>query len=410
LVAKKHSDQIDIIVTGLYLPGIDILKYFTRRGKKCIGIDCADNAPGIYLRKIKTYTCPDPEKDESGWMDFVMRFRNGMQSKPVIFNTSDKFVKAITRNAVTLEKEFIFHSSKNGITEILMNKRTLVEYAERKGVPVPRTYFYKEGDDFQACVEGFCFPCLIRPEYGKKWVDEPLKTLVNGNKLIKVEGQDELLNWMRELLPYDKNLIIQETVDGPDENLFYSVCYMSKANLLLGYFTGQKLRILPIHFGSATYMRTHSSDKVLPLCRKILNDSGYHGPAGIEFKKDNRDGKLKLIEINTRFGLWDIMGKKLGVDLFEIAYNDLTGNESLIQIPDERVDYYWLSLGRDIPVIGQYCKEGLLTRWQWIRSYFRKNHVADLYLCEPKMMYHIYMDKIFRKIRKHFINKKIINV
>jgi predicted ATP-grasp superfamily ATP-dependent carboligase len=402
LAAINNFDQIDIIVLGLYFPGIDIIKHFSGKGKKCVGIDCYDNVPGLYLRKVKTYHCPDPEKDERGWLDFLMQFRSGTCSKPVILNTSDKFIKAIIKNSKALGEFFLFHGSENGITEILMNKRTLVEYAESKGIPIPKTYFYKEGDDYQTGVEGFHYPCVIRPEYGKKWFEEPLNTLVKGHKLIKVDGRDELLSWMRKILPYDNNLIIQEIVVGPDENLFYSVCYLSKDNRLLGYFTGQKLRIDPVHFGSATYMRTHGSDEMLPLCRKIMDNSGYHGPAGIEFKKDNKDGKLKLIEINTRFGLWDVMGTKLGVNLFEIAYNDLTGNDKRIFIPDENITYYWMSIANDISVIGQYRKEGLLTWRQWIRCFFKKNHIADLYMDEPKMMYHMYVDRIIRKIRRGF--------
>jgi D-aspartate ligase len=402
LAAKKNSDQIDIIVLGLYFPGIDIIKHFSRRGERCVGIDCNENVPGSYLRKVKTYHCPDPEKDNKGWLDFMMQFRTGTCRKPVILNTSDRFARAIIRNSKTLEEFFLFHGSKDGIMEILMNKRTLVEYAENKGIPIPKTYFYKEGDDYQAGIDGFRYPCVIRPEYGKKWFEEPLNTLVKGQKLIKVNGRDELLGWMRKILPYDKHLLIQETVAGPDENLFYSVCYLSKNNRLLGYFTGQKLRIDPIHFGSATYMRTYSSDEMLPLCRKILDNSGYHGPAGIEFKKDDRDGSLKLIEINTRFGLWDVMGSKLGVNLFELAYNDLTGNENKILVPDESIEYYWLSISRDISVIGQYRKEGLLTWRQWICCFFRKNYIADLYMDEPRMMYQIYINRIIRKIRKRF--------
>ncbi len=404
MAIKELSDQIDIIVLGLYFPGVDIIKHFIRRGKICVGIDCYDNVPGLYLRKVKTYICPDPEKDETGWLDFLMQFRTGAGRKPVILNTSDRFVKPIIKNSKTLEEFFLFHGSKNGITENLMNKKTLVEYAENRGVPVPKTYFYKEGDDYQARVDGFRYPCVIRPEYRKNWFEEPLRKLVKDHKLISVDNKDELSSWMRKILPYDKNLLIQETVSGPDENLFYSVCYLSKDNRLLGYFTGQKLRIDPIHFGSATYMRTHSSDEMLPLCRKILDNSGYHGPAGIEFKKDTKDGKLKLIEINTRFGLWDVMGTKLGVNLFEIAYNDLTRNENKILMPDESLEYYWLSLSRDIPVIAQYIKEGLITWRQWFRCFFRNNYIADLYIDEPKMMYQIYINRIIRKIRKSFIS------
>jgi len=45
----------------------------------------------------------------------------------------------------------------------------------------------------------------------------------------------------------------------------------------------------------------------------------------IEFKRDGRDGKLKIIEVNARFTASDCLIAKSGVNLALIAYNRITG-------------------------------------------------------------------------------------
>ncbi len=399
---NKYLTNPDIIVLGLYLPGIDLLKYFHRRGLKCIGVDCEKGVPGYNLLSISTFHSPDPESDEKEWLDFIFQFGKKDTSKPLLLNTSDKFVKIIIRNAQAINDSFRFHNSTPEIVNILMNKMRLVEYSVSKGIPAPASYFYREGDNYMEELADMSFPCLIRPEFGKKWSDEPLKSLVNGNKLVEVRSRNELSDWMTKLLPNDKNLMVQERIPGPDHNLFYSVCYVDKKGIIKAYFTGQKLRLIPIHYGSASYMRTCSSEELLPLCEKLLNGSGYHGPAGIEFKKDERDGRFKIIEINTRFGLWDIMGLKSGIDLYDIAFKDLIDQEYITVTPDERKTHYWLSLSRDIPVFNLYRKEGLITTWQWLKSILSFPYYADVYLTEPGVLANLFLKKLYRKVMKGF--------
>ena len=85
-------DKHLVIVLGLYFPGIDIIKNFTKRHIPCIGIDFLPHAPGFNLGKVKTYLCPDPLLSERDWMIFMI-------------NTCQKLVKRKKRNSY--EKKFL---------------------------------------------------------------------------------------------------------------------------------------------------------------------------------------------------------------------------------------------------------------------------------------------------------------
>jgi hypothetical protein len=58
---------------------------------------------------------------------------------------------------------------------------------------------------------------------------------------------------------------------------------------------------------------------------RLLRAFGYHGLSQVEFKRDARDGRYKLMEINPRLWQWHGLATACGVDLPRIAYADLTG-------------------------------------------------------------------------------------
>jgi len=393
-----------VIVLGLYFPGIDIIKDLEKRGIPCIGIDSFDGAPGLFLRKARTYVCPDPVISEKAWLDFLLQFKVNDGPKPVLMITTDKFILPLLNNDSLLSEHFLFNRSENFATERLMNKKTLIEAAYQSGIAVAKTVYFSEEPGFAKAVQSIQFPCLIRPAYSKKWGYEPLKSIVGDSKLIKVDSETELKHWLDLVTPLDRDLMVQELIPGPDLNLFYLVVYLSKDQRCLGYFCGQKLRITPIHFGSASYMKTVGSEPVLADALRLLNANNYWGPAGVEFKKDERTGEYKIVEINTRFGLWDVMGSKLGVDLFYQGYLDLTGQNPVALFPDNK-NYRWISVTRDFATFLEYRQENLITTWEWIRSLFGNVHYADIYLTEPKLMNNLYIRKIIRKLKKSLKGK-----
>lgn len=57
----------------------------------------------------------------------------------------------------------------------------------------------------------------------------------------------------------------------------------------------------------------------------VLGVSGYKGIAHVEFKRDPRDGRLRMIEINPRPALWFQLASTAGVDIVAAAADDLSG-------------------------------------------------------------------------------------
>jgi predicted ATP-grasp superfamily ATP-dependent carboligase len=119
-------------------------------------------------------------------------------------------------------------------------------------------------------------------------------------------------------------------------------------------------------------------------CEAFLQKIGYRGFAGVEVKRDRRDGKFRLIEINPRFGLWDDLGAYIGADVGMSGYRDLIGEEVAPSRP-RVMDYRWASFHRDLRAFFAYRREGLLTLSQWLRSLHGPIVWADPRWDEPRI-------------------------
>lgn len=142
-------------------------------------------------------------------------------------------------------------------------------------------------------------------------------------------------------------MIVQELIQGPDENLTYISFYLNRKSEPLAIFAGRKFRVIPLGFGSASYVRSFHDPELVDPTLRFLRGAQYRGLGGLEFKKDSRDRRYKLIEFNTRFGMWDGLGVRCGVDMPYIAYCDALSQPLELQFV-YREGVIWWDWQRDV--------------------------------------------------------------
>ena len=112
---------------------------------------------------------------------------------------------------------------------------------------------------------------------------------------------------------------------GPESELLEFGVYVDHAGRAIRTMTGRKLRQYPINFGSASLARTESIAEVRSTSVAFLDQIGFKGIAHVEFKRDPRDGRLRMIEINPRAALFFQLARTAGVDIVAAAADDLSG-------------------------------------------------------------------------------------
>jgi D-aspartate ligase len=164
--------------------------------------------------------------------------------------------------------------------------------------------------------------------------------------------------------------LVMEFIPGGDDLLCSYYTYMDENGTPLIEFTKRLLRRSPMHTGIACYHVTDWNPEAAALGRKFFEHVKLKGLGNIEFKRDLRDGELKVIEANARFTAGDPIVTKSGIDLAAITYNRLTGRA----VPTTRsyaVDMvFWLP-AEDIRAFAQLWKLGKITPGVWLSSIFR---------------------------------------
>jgi len=384
-------------ILGLYIPGIAIIKHLSKLNIEIIGLSYIRNVPGFKLRFSKTYYIPSPNVRPELLVNWLINKAQQYSHKPVLFNTSDDFVQFLDTNKDKLKDYFLFPWESTGIAKMLTSKLELSRYAKSIKVALPNTFEVEDESDLN--LNEISYPCLIKPLYANEWRSNEMKAIIGSNKVIIIQNSGEMDNWRQKLKGHKAKYLIQELIPGPDDNLFYCVVYRSRKGEIIRYFCGQKIRITPVHFGSASYVKTVSPDVFIPEINKLLGKSNYIGPAGIEFKIDDRDGSYKLIEVNARYGLWDNISIDLGTDVFGAYYEDFTEQNPKLLIPDSKI-VRWLSLSRDIPDFINYIKEKQLSWFDWFKSLAPPLKIAEYFEGEIPLFLYMILSKPLNKLKR----------
>jgi predicted ATP-grasp superfamily ATP-dependent carboligase len=143
--------------------------------------------------------------------------------------------------------------------------------------------------------------------------------------------------------------------------------YIDKHGRPVFHFTKKVIRRFPKNEGLTSYHMTDWDPEVADAGLRFLSGIRYRGLANVEFKRDARDGRLKLVECNARFTAPQELFVRCGLDTASLIYNDLVG----LPLPEHfdykqgvRLWYPW----RDFMAFRQLNRMGELTFVEWIKS------------------------------------------
>ena len=353
--------------------GLDIARSLGHHDIPVYGIDPDPKAVGRLSKYCKLVICPDPNISEADYVQFLIDWGKTQNNKSVLFPVSDETSLICSRERQRLQPYYEFVMPDHITMERMATKKGLASAAKEFNIPAPQTITPANIEEVVAATPHLSYPVIIKPIESRYWHTPEIVHLLRKNalsgrvKVVLCHDSLELTQFYQSIARYDDRMIIQEMIPGPDENLAYISTYLNRQSELLAIFAGRKLRVIPVGFGSASYVRSFIDPELEKIALHLLRSVGYQGLGGIEFKKDVRDGRYKLIEFNTRFGMWDALGVRCGVDTPFVAYQD-TLNRSMEPQLTYRKNVIWVDLQRDVRAFWSYHQQGLLTLDQWLQS------------------------------------------
>jgi len=393
--------QVPAVVTPLGITGLGMIRSLVRVKVPVIAVDSNPHQPAFFSRFGEKIVCPFQDREDQ-LLDFFLNLGKTLK-KSILLPTSDKMVSFISKYQKKLMKYFIFSIPNNPNIKLgdLVNKKNMHNFCEKFGITIPKTFFPKNSKDLKDAAEEIGFPCLIKPIFSFLWHNHKIKTLLSGGKVAVCYNYQELIQKYSQLAQFDPRLMIQEIVKGDDNHMYEFSCYISRKGKMLGGFVGRKLRILPPLFGTASLVESVYEPEILSVGVRLLKKIGFSGLANVEFKKDLTDGRVKFIEFNARYGLWDFLGTKSGVNLPYLAYCDLLG-KSVSENTKYKTGIKWVSLKDDLYSFVNLRRKKAITFLQWLNSLRGQKAFALLDWHDPLPFLNSTFELAITLFQKHF--------
>ena len=356
------------IVTYMTYLGLGLVRALGREGVPVHALDPTPTALGMNSRYCKPIITPDIKAERDHYLEFLLDYGRSLPTKGVLYPTGDPTVVLFSEARDELSRYYHYVMPDHATVLDLLTKDGLDRAARDHDIPAPRTIAPADRPDVERAADELTFPVILKPVESHDWKAPAIIELFGyGTKIVHCADRDELLANYDNVAAINPKLIIQEYIPGDDENLVYACFYVGRDGTPLGLFAGRKCRVLPPGSGSASYVESMSDPALTDVTLRLLRAVGYRGLGGVEFKRDPRDGVYKLIEFNVRFGLWDALGARCGINLALMAYRDA------LDLPVEpqfrhRIGVKWVSIERDLSAFKLYRRERGMTTAAWLRT------------------------------------------
>ncbi|MFA5410654.1 MAG: ATP-grasp domain-containing protein [Candidatus Omnitrophota bacterium] len=365
----KDLRQPACIVLGMEsFTGLSIIRSLGVMGVPVIGVDWSRLAIGAFSEYC---SAAEFSRNEEDLLCLLGAIRRISRQRNVIICESDKYLLFLDKYKHELDKDFFLTIPSRILLSELMNKKRMMELAVEAGIDTPRTFSSSRFSE-EEIKKKVLYPCFIKPLY----------TQTNLRTKGEIAKNERELEYSLAKERFKGGYIVQEIIGGPETDIWIYAGYISK-NLKVGV-TCYKYRQIPRGFGVGIVAFSMKNQDVQEAGNRFLDYLNYTGLFCLEFKKDSRDGKYKLLEINPRICGQNQLFTFLGFNLPYIAYLDALSLKA--EYPAAQKDgVLWVSVIEDfITCCRYYCHYNKLIFIDWIRKSCQADVYADFSMRDIK--------------------------
>ena len=319
--AVVRRGRIPAIVLGAGPSGLAIVRSLGRRNIPVFSLDARPWELAMHSRFTEAIVLPDPVKCPERWLDFLEEAGGSLDCKPVVIAAGDPHLMLLADGTPRLDSRYRLAVPPAELTAALLDKRRQYRMLQESGAALPMTRWPAGEADALSAAREVGYPCIVKPAYSHLWVR------ASDAKLSVVGSPAEMETAYRAMAEAGQGLVVQELIPGGDDSFFGFLSYWDTRGRLLAWCTKRKLRQYPPGFGNGSYQVSVDCPEITEQSIGLLRRLNCRGFASIEYKRDSRDGQMKLMEINPRTVSGLQLAIDAGVDLPWIAYRDLIGEE-----------------------------------------------------------------------------------
>src|ERR1700730_20944 len=368
------SPQVDTTVPVLLLKmgeyvihhgAVGIARSLGRLGVPVYAIDEDRYTPLAMCRHL-TGAFADRTKDTNGLLNCLGAIGESMNRPTILLPTDDNGAVFIAEHAKALSHWFLFPHLSAGLPRQLADKMRLYSLCRGVGIPCPEHALPTSIDQVHEFIGRATFPVVVKAA-------EHSRRLNNGSSSFIVQSPEELLALCGPAARFRRpNMIFQEYIPGEDW-IFHG--YRNAATDCFVGFTGKKLRSYPPFAGPTTLGVSILNEPLSRQTEAMLRVIGYSGVMDIDYRRDERDGRYKVLDFNPRVGAnFRMFENREGLDVVRALHLDLTGR-AVHRAPMIEGRTFIVEL-HDLFASLTYLRRGGLTIQNWRKSLTGKRELA----------------------------------
>ena len=358
---EPPKDRPPAVILGGGANALSIARSLGRYGVKVFAI----NQPGKSIRYSRYAEWipvpPSQESYEEGWAKYLTGPPAERLRGAVLLAASDPALELLVHHRKVLARRFRLDASNPEAQLCMLNKLRTYEAAVAAGVPTPRFWVVKSAAELAPLRPALVFPLIVKPQLSHLFVAR------FGKKFFVAKDFAQLTEAFAVATGAGLEILLVELIPGPDDRLCSYYTYLDEAGEPLFDFTKRILRRSPPGMGEGCY---HITDRVPGLrepALKLFRQVGLRGLANVEFKLDERDGRLKLIECNARFTAANCLVARAGIDLARFVYDRAAGRPQPAPGAYQSGLRLWYPL-EDLGAFRALHRRGELSAAGWVRS------------------------------------------
>lgn len=326
------SDPPAIVLQASGPNSLGIIRSLARAGVRVIACDHDPKALGLLSRYATPSLMADPLTEPERFLADLTALARA-EGGGVLFPTHDEAVATIGPHEAEIDAVVRRPWSPWATMSAIIDKGHQHEVARRIGFPVPATVTPADDADIVALARDLRFPVILKPRYSPEFRRRFRAQVLEAANPEELRRQWDLAAEYRPQL--------SEVIPGDDSHLWSLGSYRDAEGRPLGSFTGRKLRQWPPRFGTARAAEGHWDADYAARGHALLDALDLHGISQLETKRDLRDGRDYLIEVNPRSWLWIGLATNCGVNLPYLAWRDAIGRPE-VQPGGHRSGVRWI--------------------------------------------------------------------
>ena len=303
---------------------------------------------------------------EEAWFEALLGPKTNAKKGSIIFPCSDSAIAFIADHHDNLTERYTLEEAAPSQRLRMLDKLETIKAAKTAGIGAPLVWEVPDWTLSADQERSLQFPLMIKPLHSHVFSER------FGCKLFIIEKDiSELKAKLADVAESGIEVMLVEMIPGPDTLLSSYYTYRTKDGTRLFDFTKRVIRRYPETSGAGCFHETAHLPHTAEAGQRLFEHLEFQGLGNVEFKFDERDQQLKIIEVNARFTAAQELVRRAGAPIDVMMYAHLTGQSVPELRPHKNGLRMWYPF-RDMKAFLALRKQKRLSTFGWLKSVFAR--------------------------------------